>query len=283
MMAPMQCAPGSHDELFATADRQGLLVMPFIESRSDWSFREEFPTTPDGRIAPGTVAQVVNLIDRYLKNPAHPEWANTLAQVYDPHGEPRFAIALIHASSDRLEPNDDAAFAEGFDLLAAAIETATGVRVGFFLDPLPRSSHAPGRFKPSPQRTGQFLRETDAVLGIQSFIPEIWMTGAPSDPRRIVWKRDFVRGWASTGVPFLVDVSPGYDAHIVFPGSVRYGFTTQWTQALTSMVADHGDDGLVYNSWNGYTEAMAAVPTHEHGSMYYEWLQSLCAIIDAMD
>jgi hypothetical protein len=33
------------------------------------------------------------------------------------------------------------------------------------------------------------------------------------------------------------------------------------------MVADFGEDGLVYNSWNGYTEAMAPVPTGEFGDV----------------
>ena len=282
-IAPMQSSPESHDELFAAAADHGLWIMPFIESRNDWSFREEFPTTAGGRVAPGTTSQIVDLIDRYLRNPSHPEWAERWARVYDRNGEPRYAVVLIHAASDQLGPNADAAFAEGFDRLADAIEASTGIRIGFFLDPLPRDSHAPGRFKPSPSRTGHHLRESDSLLGIQSFLPEIWMTGSPSEARRIVWKRTYTRQWAATGVPFLMDVSPGYDAHIVFPGSVVYGFTPQWQEALTSMVRERGDDGLVYNSWNGYTEAMAAVPTREHGTTYSDWLRALCALIDGME
>ena len=282
-VAPMQCAPESHDELFTAAADHGLWIMPFIESRNDWSFREEFPTTADGRVAPGTVGQIVDLIERYLLNPSHPEWAEAWARVFDRNGEPRYAIVLIHAASDRLGPNDDAAFAEGFDHLADAIKASTGIRIGFFLDPLPWGSHAPGRFKPSPTRTGPYLRQSHSILGIQSFLPEIWMTGSPSEARRIVWKRTYARQWTATGMPFLMDVSPGYDAHIVFPGSVVYGFTPQWQEALTALVREYGNSGLVYNSWNGYTEAMAAVPTQEHGTTHYDWLQTLCTLIDQMD
>jgi hypothetical protein len=92
----------------------------------------------------------------------------------------------------------------------------------------------------------------------------------------VAWKRDYSRRWAATGIPFLMDVSPGYDASVVFPGSRRYGFTDTWQTALTAMVGDFAQDGLVYNSWNGYTEGMAAVPTTEYGDRYYGWLTELC-------
>jgi hypothetical protein len=279
--APMQTAPGAHDELFRAAADSGLLVMPFIESRGDWSLRAEFPTAADGRPAPGAVSQIVNLIDRYLKNPDHPEWAQRWARVYDRSRRPRYAVVFIHAASDRLGPADDAAFAAGFTLLADEVFRLSGVPVGFFLDPLPPASNAPGAFKPGPEHTGPALRETDAILGIHAFIPEIWISGAASDTQRIAWKLDFSLRWSQTGIPFLMDVSPGYDAHIVFPGSIHYGFTAQWRDALSGMAMDFGGDGLVYNSWNGYTEGMAAVPTTEHGDLNYRWLQALIALVDS--
>jgi hypothetical protein len=43
------------------------------------------------------------------------------------------------------------------------------------------------------------------------------------------------------------------------------------------MVKDFGQGGLVFNSWNGYTEGMAAVPTREYGNTYYSWLRRLLA------
>ena len=282
-IAPMQCSPESHDEMFDAAGSVGLLIIPFIESRDDWALRDEFPIAADGRVAPGAVSQITNLIERYLQNSSHPEWASRWAQVYDQQGDPRYAVSLIHASSNRLGFGAHGSFAEGFDLLADEIHRITGIRVGFFIDPLPPDSNAPGRFKPSPQRTGWYLQQADSILGIQAFIPEIWMTGSPSLTEMIKWKREFSRRWAASGVPFLMDVSPGYDASIVFPASITYGFTQRWQDALTSMVGSYANDGLAFNSWNGYTEGMAAVPTHEHGDAYYIWLQALCELVKLQD
>jgi hypothetical protein len=275
--APMQTAPGAHDELFSAAEGAGLFILPFLEGRGDWSLRGEFPTDAGGRPAPGAVSQILNLIDRYLKNPDHPEWAARWAQVYDREARLRYALVFIHAASDRLGPAGDAAFAAGFDLLADEVFRLSGVRVGFLLDPLPPASNAPGVFKPSPEHTGPPLAESASVLGIQAFIPEIWITGPATDAQRIAWKRDFSRRWSETGLPFLMDVSPGYDAHIVFPGSVYYGFTAEWRDALAEMAAEYGDDGLAFNSWNGYTEGMAAVPIREYSDVFFRWLQGMAA------
>ena len=109
--APMQTAPGSHEELFTAATGTNLLILPFLEGHGAWTLRSEFPTDAGGRIAPGAVSQILNLIDRYLKNPDHPEWAQRWAQVYDRDGLPRYALVFIHAASDRLGPAEDAAFA----------------------------------------------------------------------------------------------------------------------------------------------------------------------------
>jgi hypothetical protein len=281
--APMQTASGAQDQVFEAAVSSHLLVMPFIESRGDWAFRDEFPSLPNGEIAPGTVGQIVNLVVRYLKNPDHPEWAAQWAQVFDHAGEPRYAVTIIHASSNHLPVNGDTAFAHGFDVLADVVFQSTGVRVGFFIDPLPPHSNAPGAFRPSPEGSGALLAQTDAILGIQSFIPEIWVPGSPDESQLIVWKWDYSKRWTATGIPFLMDVSPGYDAHVVFPGSIIYGFTDLWQGELTAMVSTFKADGLAFNSWNGYTEGMAAVPTVEHGERYYLWLQALCAVVRGGD
>jgi hypothetical protein len=274
--APMQTAPGAQDELFTAAVERHLLIIPFIESRGDWTFRDEFPRLEDGRLAPGTISQIVNLINRYLNNPAHPEWARQWAQVYDRNLESRYAVSIIHASSNRLTPGNDKGFATGFTLLADAVYQSTGVKVGFFIDPLPPNSNAPGVFRPSPQKTGLELAQVDAILGIQSFIPEIWVSGTPNTADLIAWKQNFSRQWSETGIPFLMDISPGYDAHIVFPGSIRYGYTSQWLDSLSAMVSTFGQDGLIFNSWNGYTEGLVVVPSLEYGDQFSRWLQSAC-------
>jgi hypothetical protein len=273
--APMQTAPAAHDELFAAAEGKPLLLMPLLESRDDWAFRDEFPRDKAGRTAPGTVTQINDLIERYLKNPRQPEWAGRWARVYDRRGEPRHAVVLIHAASDRLAPDEDEAFASGLAQVAEEVFRATQVKVGFFLDALPPNMNAPGRFKPTPEGTAPRLRETDAVLGIQCFLPEVWLGQRPQ-PERLAWKRGFAAAWYGSGVPLLMDVSPGYDNRLVFPEHrLVYGFDDAWRSALTDMVRDFGKNGMVFNCWNGYTEGMAAVPTREHGDTFSRWLQSL--------
>jgi len=150
--APMQCAPQAHDELFAATVGKHVLIVPFIESRANWSFRDEFPTF-GGQVAPGTVSQIAHLIERYVQNRSHPEWANKWARVYDQSGEARYAVALIHASSNRLSAYDHAGYAAGFDRVAQAVFDRTAVNVGFFIDALPPNTFAPGAFRPSWQST----------------------------------------------------------------------------------------------------------------------------------
>jgi hypothetical protein len=271
----MQTAPAAHDELFAAAGGQALLLMPLLESRRGWAFRDEFPRDKAGLPAPGTVAQVTDLIDRYLHNPEHPEWAGRWARVYDRGGEPRQAVVLIHAASDRLAPDDHDGFAVGLTAVAEEVFRARGVKVGFFLDALPPGTNAPGRFKPTPDGTGPRLRETAAVLGVECFLPEVWL-GARPQPARVAWKRGFAAGWFATGIPLVMDVSPGYDNHLVFPEHrLVYGFDDAWRGALTEMVRDFGDNGVAFHCWNGYTEGLAAVPTREHGDTVSRWLSGL--------
>jgi hypothetical protein len=273
--APMQTAPAANDELFAAAVGQPLLIMPLLESHAGWAFRDELPTASDGRPAPGTVQQITALIRRYLQDAAHPEWARCWTRVYDRSGQPRYAVVLLHAASQPLDPKDHEAFAEGLTRVAEEIFRATQVKVGFFLDALPPGTHAPGRFRPSPEETGPWLLRCSEVLGIHCFLPEVWL-GERAEEARLEWKRDFTARWFRTGLPLLVDVSPGYDNHLVFPGHrLRYGFNDAWREGLTSLVRDFGEGGIAFHCWNGYTEGMAAVPTREHGDTFYRWLRSL--------
>lgn len=273
--APMQTSPQAHDELFAATAGKPVLIVPFIESRGGqfpWSFRGEFPKRPDGQVAPGTVNQIVDLVNRYLKNPRHPEWASKWVQVYDQQGMKRYAVVIIHAASD-FGDTTDASFASGFDSIAREVRNRTQVDVGFFIDTLPRDFPALGRFKPNPETTRPFLWRSSSILGIQCFIPEIWM-GSTNTADVIRWKREFSRRWFQTGIPFIMDVSPGYDAHIIFGGK-GYGISAAWRNALSGMVRDFGTAGVMFNAWNGYTEGLVAVPTTEYGRDYFRWLQSL--------
>jgi hypothetical protein len=225
------------------------------------------------------VSQIVNLIHRYLQNPSKPEWARTWAKVYGPDGVPRYAVGLIHTASNNLEGDEHGAFAEGFDRVAAAVAAATGgVRVGFFIDATPANGTLDrASFKPSPRWTGPSLLNTKSLLGIQCFAPEIFVAESGDDDI-LAWKRGFLRGWISAGIPVLVDVSPGYNGNLVFPDPHKpYGLGAEWFEGMTSIVNDYARGGIIYNSWNGYTEAMVGTPTEEKGTMLYDWLKSLNA------
>ena len=275
--APMQTSPQAHNELFDAVANKHLLIVPFIESRSSWAMRDEFPLWSDGRVSPGLVSQIANLIHRYLQNPGHPEWAEKWAKVYDHNGAPRYAVVLIHACSNNLPAFDDEQFAAGFDLVADEIARATGVQIGFFIDAVPPGSTlSRASFKPSAVFTAPSLRNTPSFLGIQCFAPEIF-SGESGDDDLLSFKRGFISDWFATGIPVLVDVSPGYDGHLVFGDDAKgaYGHSDEWIQGVTALVNEYGRAGMVYNSWNGYTEAMVGTPTTEKGNSLYDWLKAL--------
>ncbi|MEO8260739.1 MAG: hypothetical protein ABI868_25565 [Acidobacteriota bacterium] len=278
--APMQDSAETQDELFAAAARKNLLIAPLIESRASWTMREEFPTWSDGRVSPGLVSQIVTLVRRYLQDPARPEWARSWARVYDKSGAPRYAVGLIHAASNNLDGDEHEAFAAGFDRVAEAVAAATGgVQVGFLIDATPANGNlAQASFKPSPRWTAPALLNTRSLLGIQCFAPEIFVDESGDDDI-LAWKRGFLRGWISANIPVLVDVSPGYNGDIVFGGDAHrpYGLSAEWFDGMTAIVNDFARGGIIYNSWNGYTEAMAGTPTIERGTQLYDWLTSLNA------
>ncbi len=278
--APMQTSPEAQDELFDAAAARSLLIAPLIESRANWTMREEFPTWTDGRVSPGLVSQIVNLVRRYLLDPAKPQRAKAWAKVYDREGTPRYAVGLIHTASDNVPPFAGAGlFAAGFDRVAEEVKAATGVQVGFFIDATPEFGNLSAAFfKPSPTFTAPSLKKAFSILGIQCFAPEIFVDESGDDDI-LAWKRGFLERWISTGIPVLVDVSPGYNGELVFGNSAhaRYGLGDEWFNGMTSIVNDLARNGMIYNSWNGYTEAMAATPTVEFGTALYDWLKALNA------
>ncbi len=278
--APMQTSPQAQDELFDAAAARSLLIAPMIESRGNWTMRQEFPRWSDGRVSPGLVSQIVNLVRRYLQNPSAPQRAKAWARVYGHDGAPRYAVGVMHAASDNLPGlGGDSFFAAGLDQVADAVASATGVRVGFFLDATPEGGGLPhASFKLSPAFTAPWLLRTASLLGIECFAPEIF-ADVSGDHDILAWKHNLMRRWISTNIPVLVDVSPGYNGDIVFGANAhpRYGLGKEWFDGMTAIVDDLARNGMVYNSWNGYTEGMAATPTREKGTFLYDWLKSLNA------
>lgn len=287
--APMQTATAAHDELFDAAVGKPMLITPSIESSiatlglqregcahdfgpvgqsPGFDFLEVFPGTADNP-APALVEQIVDLVNRYLLSPANPAWREKWAQMYDREGNPRYAISLIHVGSNQPDVTDDT-FARGFTWVADRVYRETGIHVGFTLDALPTEHNA--RFKPTPTHTGPLLAEQPAVLAIQPFNPEVFtgrcqvgedcdaVLGSAQLLDLVDWKQRFVSSWVNTGIPVMLDVSPGYDARRVFPDGPRYGNNDAWRSGQANLLS-LGVRGLTANTWNGYTEGYAVVPS----------------------
>jgi hypothetical protein len=124
-------------------------------------------------------------------------------------------------------------------------------------------------------RLGALLEKAAPVLAIQGFIPEIGAGG--SEDQRLQVKQEYWQSWIKTGLPVFLDVCPGYDAHLVFPGSPEYGNDDHWRTAL-SQAWSPVFNGIVFNTWNGYTEGYAAVPTAEYQLANWNWIQEIFAL-----
>jgi hypothetical protein len=206
-------------------------------------------------------------------NPANAQWPSKWARVYDQDGQERYLVSIIHVASNK-EAITDQDFAAGFDRVADEVFENTGVHVGFALDILPPASYAPGNFKATPSSTGSLLAQQASVCAIQCFLPEIW-TGMSNESALNSWKKNYLLSWKNTGIPLIHDLTPGYDAHIVFPSSPVYGNTLSWRDLQSQAVNDFGSISLTFNAWNGYTEGMAGVPTVQYGDAAYLWICTL--------
>ncbi len=275
--APMQTSTQSHDELFDACIGKNILIAPYIETAAatgnspGFSFMDCFPGDPDNP-APELVASITDLIDRYIANPRNARWPEKWAQAYDLSGEKRYMVSLIHVASN--QDVTDEQFAAGFDLVASRIHRESGILVGFTLDVMPPDTYASGRLRPSPEKTGPWLFRQESVLAIQPFLSDISI-GVADEDCLIRWKQQFASKWINTGIPFILDIEPGYDAHLVFPGPNVWGNNASWREALSRLAAKLKCQGVTFSAWNGYTEGYAGVPTLEHGNDIYEWAGGL--------
>jgi hypothetical protein len=273
--APMQSSTASHDELFNAALGKEILIAPYIESFAQtenddgFSYADDFPGTY-ANPAPLLVSMIEDLVNRYLVNPANAQWPSKWARVYDQDGLERYLVSIIHVASNQASVTDQA-FAAGFDRVAEVVFENTGIHVGFALDVLPPDNYAPGNFKATPGSTGSWMAQQESVLAIQCFLPEIW-TGMSNENALINWKRNYLISWKNTGIPLIHDLTPGYDAHILFPSSPVYGNTQSWRDLQSQAISDFGSQSLTFNAWNGYTEGMAGMSTEQYGDDSYIWM-----------
>lgn len=273
--SPMQSSTSSHDELFNAAIGKDILIAPYIESFAatddydGFNFADDFPGTSDNP-SPILVSFIVDLVDRYLVNPVNVQWPDKWARVYDQDGQERYLISIIHVASNQGSVSDQS-FAEGFENAADAIFDSTGIHVGFALDILPPDNYAPGAFKATPAGTGSWLSQQSSVIAVQCFIPEIW-EGSSNENNLISWRNAYQTNWIATGIPFIHDISPGYDAHIVFPTSPVYGNNQNWRDLQSLAISNFESTSFTFNAWNGYTEGFAGMPTAQYGDATYKWL-----------
>jgi len=276
--APMQTSTYSHDELFDVAISRNILIAPYIETYAPtarspgFSFRDCFPGSPDNP-APEFVAHVMDLIDRYVLHPKNHRWADQWARVYNRFGEERYLVCVIGVASAQ-EDVTDRRFAEGFDWVADRIFRDTGVRVGFAIDAMPPDTYLWAPFLPSAETTGPWLWQQSSIIAIQPYFSG-HSIGVNEEDTIIEWKRRFSSKWISTGIPFVQDISPGFDARIVFPGPHIFGNTNSWREAQSELIVRLKCQGVTFSAWNGYTEGYAGVPTTEYGDATYQWARDV--------
>ena len=243
---------------FDHANRQGLLVGPMLEVSPAFPFWAQFPDDLDELVRRSSW-----LLTHFGEEP---NWL----RVYDQNGAPRHVIWLIETITVR--QMDPEVFAAGFTEAAARIEDETGYTVGFIIDPTPLPPFG-SHLGPEPDA----IRATDAVLAINPFNIGSEGVGEPrpheevTEMERIRYARSILREWRASGVPLIAPIIPGYDAHIVFPGSEQYGFNEKWLRLQKNLVVAHETAGISIDTWNGWTEAYAIPPSVEDGDVHMEW------------
>jgi hypothetical protein len=300
--SPMQVTPTTLSEVLAAVQERPLVVMPAIEGGFDpdypelphWEFSSEFPITPGSfNLAPGLVQRIGWLLEIFHGR------MNLWARMYDRDGYSRYAVHLLHVCSDLIEqdtPGADEMFARAFDTVAAEVAVRFQIPIGFTLDVI-RGKH----YSPDPRQAGAALERTASVLAVQGFVSEVfsglvktaqpceldWRLCQPYDnnvdnlERLVDWKRTALSDWVGTGVPVILDVSNGFDGRIVWKeqGAGFWGDNLDYTddrwRNWMSQLKGPGIKGITFNTWNGYTEGYAAVPSREHGWTVYNWLTDL--------
>jgi hypothetical protein len=298
--APMQTSTEAHDQLFTEAVTQNLLVMPAIEGGAATAnspaffFADEFP--PADPAICSLTHQITDLVQRYLKAPQNDCWSARWLTLYDQAGVPRRAVYIIQVWSSEESLQSDgsgkysavqhARFAAGFDAVAEAVFEATQERVGFVIDALcqPISPvgqaipyHPVSSYPSCRPDAASALADQQSLLAVGAFIPENTIFAGHPESERIDLKRKYLTNWKPTGVPVIMDLTVGYDGHLVFQPdpyqlSGIWGNNASWQTELLRMQPDTFT-GVTFNTWNGYTEGYAVVPTTEFRESAFRWVQ----------
>lgn len=251
-------------ELFDAAGRHDLLVAAMLEVSPEFKFWDEFPFNLDG-----LVERAVWVLSNFGDQP-------TYLKLYDVFGQERHVIWLIE--SIRGGPIDPLVFAAGFDRAADLIGQRTGYRVGMIVDPTPLPGFG-SHEGPDPAA----LRATPSVLAVNPYNITSQSLGSPkrqadvTEDERLAYARSVMTRWNNSGIPFIAPVIPGFDdRHLPFRDDpASYGFNRQWLHRQRSLALEFATAGLSVDTWNGYSEAHAIVPTVEDGTTHLLWLRDI--------
>lgn len=250
------------------AAAKDLNVAPMLEISPNFPFWWQFPTQLDNLV--GRATWLLNNMG------AERNWL----RVYDANGKPRLVIWLIETI--HVGPVTPEQFAAGFDVAAQQIEAATGYSVGFIIDPTPLPAYG-SHDGPEPAA----LAATSSVLAVNPFNITSQGPGLPkpqdqiTEEERLAYAESILTRWSGSGLPLIAPVIPGYDAHIVFPGSGVYGFNATWRTRQKELAVKYGDGGVSIDTWNGWTEGYAIPPSVEDGSVHMHWAQQVVKAVAA--
>jgi hypothetical protein len=94
-------------------------------------------------------------------------------------------------------------------------------------------------------------------------------------------KRDRMAAWRATGLPVILDATNGMDGRFVWApqGSQYYGdnfggIDDRWRNEM-SVLNTFASDGVILQTWNGFTEGWAMAPSYEYGTTAYLWGKGL--------
>ncbi|WP_394838290.1 hypothetical protein LVJ94_15405 [Pendulispora rubella] len=264
--APMQTSTLAHDELFETSLNRNILIIPVVEdfkptsNSRGISFPLDFGQNKRLRDA------IVDLVNRYIRYPKNAKWPSKWAQVYDAEPKPRYAITLMHVWSQVLsasDPRADETFASWIHQLAEDVKAETTFDVGFLLDAFPPDPDYPNAYYLTPQKAGTHLKQTREVLAIRPYLSELFKMKL-SDDERFRTKRSEAVGWIAEGLPYILDISAGYDGRFVHQNPYVYGNDDIWRNDQGA-IRGLGQSGISFTAWNGFTEGWAGMPTSESG------------------
>jgi hypothetical protein len=251
-------------QLFEAAAQQSLLVAPMLEVSPAFRFWAEFPHNLDG-----LVRRAAWLLRNFGSAPNY-------LRLFDSEGRARHVVWLIE--SIHVGPLDPEEFAAGFDRAAQLLHEQLGYQVGFIIDPTPLPPYGT-HDGPDPAA----LKKTSSVLAVNPFNISSQGDGAPKPPdditetERLAYARKIMTTWSESGIPFIAPVTPGYDAHIVFPGTGIYGFNPKWRLRQQKLTVEFASAGLSVESWNGWTEGQAIPPSQEDGDRHLRWVRATVA------